>query len=133
MSIEKVLLVDDNQDLRKLVSKTLTATARWQVTTASSGVEALKLLENELFDLVLMDVSMPQMDGITTISKIREQAGLARIPIILITARVQNHEMSEYQKLSIAGVISKPFDPLLLAAQINKLVEQWQGLKLVTD
>lgn len=133
MAIEKVLLVDDNQDLRKLVAKTLTATAKWQVVTAASGVEALTLLESDMPDLILMDVSMPQMDGIVTIGKIRAQEKLTTIPIILITARVQNHEMSEYKKLAIAGVISKPFDPVILSTQIKKLVEQWQTAATQSD
>jgi len=127
MPTAKILLVDDNADLRKLVSKTLTHLAKWQVTTAGSGLEALDLLKTDSPDLILMDVSMPQMDGIATIAEIKKEESWCRIPIILMTARVQQHEMNEYRSLAIAGVISKPFDPMQLPAQIKKLVEQWSA------
>jgi len=120
-----VLLVDDNADLRKLVSKTLTCLGNWQVETAESGLEALQFLENHRPDLILMDVSMPQMDGVATINEINKRQQWRSIPIILITARVQIHEMNQYRHLPIAGVISKPFDPMKLPSQIQRLLEQW--------
>ncbi|MFA6208268.1 MAG: response regulator [Candidatus Obscuribacterales bacterium] len=120
-----VLLVDDNADLRKLVSKTLTSLCNWHVETAGSGLEALSFLEKQKPDLILMDVSMPQMDGLTAIEEIKKRKEWRGIPIILITARVQNHEMNQYRHLAIAGVISKPFDPMKLPNQINRLIEQW--------
>lgn len=120
-----VLLVDDNADLRKLVSKTLTSLCNWQVDTADSGLAALTYLEDHRPDLILMDVSMPQMDGLTTINEIKKREQLRQIPIILITARVQNHEMNQYRHLAIAGIISKPFDPIKLPHQIKRLLEQY--------
>jgi len=120
-----VLLVDDNADLRKLVSKTLTCLCNWQVETADSGLAALQFLENHRPDLILMDVSMPQMDGVSTINEINKRPQWRSIPIILITARVQIHEMNQYRHLPIAGVISKPFDPMKLPSQIQRLLEQW--------
>ncbi|CAN5239253.1 response regulator [soil metagenome] len=120
-----VLLVDDNADLRKLVSKILTALCQWRVDTADSGIEALSYLQEHRPDLILMDVSMPQMDGLTAIGEIKKVKNCRAIPIILITARVQNHEMNQYRSLPIAGVISKPFDPMKLPGQIKKLIEQW--------
>lgn len=125
MNSSKVLLVDDNADLRKLVSKTLTSLSDWQVDTADSGLAALAFLEDHKPDLILMDVSMPQMDGLTTISEIKKREHWRHIPIILITARVQNHEMNQYRHLAIAGVISKPFDPIKLPQQIKRLLEQY--------
>lgn len=125
MNSSKVLLVDDNADLLKLVSKTLTSLSDWQVDTADSGLAALAFLEDHKPDLILMDVSMPQMDGLTTISEIKKREQWRHIPIILITARVQNHEMNQYRHLAIAGVISKPFDPIKLPQQIKRLLEQY--------
>ena len=125
MYSSNVLLVDDNADLRKLVTKTLTSLCKWQVNTADSGLAALSFLEDHIPDLILMDVSMPQMDGLTTISEIKKREQWRHIPIILITARVQNQEMNQYRHLAIAGVISKPFDPIKLPHQINRLLEQY--------
>lgn len=125
MYSSNVLLVDDNADLRKLVTKTLTSLCKWQVNTADSGLAALTFLEDHIPDLILMDVSMPQMDGLTTISEIKKREQWRHIPIILITARVQNQEMNQYRHLAIAGVISKPFDPIKLPHQINRLLEQY--------
>lgn len=120
-----VLLVDDNADLRKLVSKILASLCNWQVDTAESGIEALLYLQEHQPDLILMDVSMPQMDGLTAIGEIKKLKHCRTTPIILITARVQNQEMNQYRTLPIAGVISKPFDPMKLPSQIKKLIEQW--------
>lgn len=125
MYSSNVLLVDDNADLRKLVSKTLTSLCNWRVDTADSGLAALSYLEEHRPDLILMDVSMPQMDGLTTINEIKKREQWRQIPIILITARVQIHEMNQYRHLAIAGVISKPFDPIKLPHQIKRLLEQY--------
>lgn len=125
--IKSVLVVDDNQDLIKMISKALSKLAGWDILTAASGLEAMAILAMKRPDLVLLDVSMPEMTGLEMVERIRRQEDSAqgfpeRLPIILITARVQQHEMIRYQKLAITGVISKPFDPLQLPKQIQTLL-----------
>jgi CheY-like chemotaxis protein len=74
-----------------------------------------------------MDVSMPDMNGLQAIEKIRQDKKLARIPIILITAKVLENEMEQYAKLGLAGVVSKPFDPLVLHKRVEELLSDWRG------
>lgn len=109
-----------------MISKALSKLAGWEIETARSGIEALSILQKRRPDLVLLDVSMPEMDGLQMVERLRleedRQDEHSRLPIILITARVQQHEMLRYQKLAIAGVISKPFDPLQLPKQIQALM-----------
>jgi len=127
MNIDTVLLIDDNAEFKKVVSKALEALTNWQILTGSSGLEALQILSLNEPDVILMDVSMPEMDGLEAIEKIRQNKKLARIPIILITAKVLEDEMQHYSTLGLAGIVSKPFDPLLLHKRVEEIVSDWRN------
>jgi len=127
MNIDTVLLIDDNAEFKKVVSKALEALTNWQVLTGSSGLEALQILSLKKPDVILMDVSMPDMDGLEAIEKIRKDKKLARIPIILVTAKVLEDEMRHYATLGLAGIVSKPFDPLLLHKRVEEIVSDWRS------
>jgi len=73
---------------------------------------------------MLLDVMMPEMDGPTTLSKLREISGLENIPAIFMTARVQPHEIQEYVDMGAVDVIAKPFDPMTLSNQIREIWEK---------
>ena len=120
--MRSVLLVDDESDIRSIVELSLTAVGDWSVTTAASGPEALHQLESEVPDLILLDVMMPGMDGMTTLGKIREHASCAAVPVIFMTAKVQKHEVAQYLQLGAAGVLSKPFDPMQLPHDIDHIL-----------
>lgn len=126
MNISSLLLVDDNADFLKLARKALVSHTDWQIATASSGPEAVsRLLEGELNpNVIVLDVSMPEMDGIETIDRIKQNNRLEDIPIILLTARVQENEMESYKNLPVLGVIAKPFDPLTLHLNIQALLKR---------
>jgi len=124
ITINKVLMVDDDADIRKICHLSLTAVGKWQVVLAESGPEALSKAQEELPDVILLDVMMPGMDGITAFNKLREIPALANTPVILITAKVQQHELEKYMVLGIAGVIMKPFDPMELPNQVLRLLGQ---------
>jgi CheY-like chemotaxis protein len=127
MPIDTVLLIDDNAEFKKVVSKALEALTDWHVLTGSNGHEALTILRHKHPDVILMDVSMPNMDGLQAIEKIRQDKKLAHIPIILITAKVLEDEMEHYAGLGLAGVVSKPFDPLVLHKRVEEMLSDWQG------
>jgi CheY-like chemotaxis protein len=110
--IRKVLVVDEDPDLRRIVELTLRAVASWQVLLAESGEEGLVLAARERPDVILLDVMMPGMDGPTTLARLRAQPRTASVPVIFITAKAQKHETARYLDLGAAGVIQKPFDPL---------------------
>ena len=115
----KILLVDDEDDIREVAQMSLEMTAGWDVVTASSGADALRLAAAERPDAILLDVMMPGMDGPATARALRAADDTARIPIILLTAKVQAADRKRFDDLGVAGVLSKPFDPMELAAQVS--------------
>jgi CheY-like chemotaxis protein len=120
--IEKVLMVDDEPHVRRVAELSLARVGKWSVFLAASGAEALAAAEREHPDLILLDVMMPGMDGPTTLSALQAHAAVATIPVIFMTAKVQEREVERYLGLGAAGVISKPFDPMLLPAQIRRII-----------
>ena len=118
--MRSVLLVDDESDIRSIVELSLTAVGDWTVVTAVSGPEALEQLEREVPDLILLDVMMPGMDGMTTLGKIRARGDCASVPVIFMTAKVQKHEVERYLQLGAVGVLPKPFDPMRLPEDIDR-------------
>ena len=121
--IEKVLLVDDDQNIRIVVQMALEGLTDWKVSLAESGMEALKLARDEKPDLILLDMMMPGMDGSTTYTQLREQKDIDTVPIIFMTAKVQTHEVENHMKLGAAGVIAKPFDPMTLHKEILRILD----------
>lgn len=124
MNITTVLMVDDDPNIRRIAELVLTKVGGLNVTQASSGQEALSLLDTLSPDVILLDVMMPEMDGLTTFSKIR-QTGKESVPIIFMTAKVQHHEVDNYKKIGAAGVISKPFDVKTLSDSVRKIALEW--------
>jgi CheY-like chemotaxis protein len=129
MPIDTILLVDDNLEYKKVISKALQHLTAWRVITGSSGIEALNLLRgnSKRPDVILMDVSMPHMNGLEAIEKIKLDKELAHIPIIIVTAKVLDDEMAHYRKLGVAGIVSKPFDPLNLHKRVEQFFLDWQA------
>ena len=121
-SIRTILLVDDDPDIRTIAELSLSAVGGWTVTSAASRDEALTQLESATPDVILLDVMMPGMNGITVLGKIKEQDTLSSIPVIFLTAKVQNHKVRSYLQLGASGVVAKPFDPLQLPNQIRTIL-----------
>lgn len=122
--IRKVMLVDDEPDVRLVVRLSLERIGRWQVCVASSGLDALRAVEAERPDVILLDVMMPEMDGPATLAQLRENPHAAGIPVIFLTAKSQPHDITRFKELGARGVINKPFDPLQLPAQIQRLLSE---------
>ncbi|MBS1953989.1 MAG: response regulator [Cyanobacteria bacterium SZAS-4] len=123
LKISKILLVDDDPSIRRIAQITLSSVGKFDVKIAKSGSEALSMLLEERPDVVLMDVMMPEMDGPTTLAKLRTMPGFADLPVIFMTARIQKHELERLGILGATGVITKPFDPLYLCSQIQAILD----------
>ncbi|MFO0577115.1 MAG: response regulator [Polyangia bacterium] len=123
-SIRRVLLVDDEPDVRLVARLSLERIGNWKVAVASSGVEALQLLQGELPDVILLDVMMPEMDGPTTLQQLRGQPRTAAIPVIFFTAKSQPQDIARFLGLGARGVITKPVDPLQLPGLIRRLMAE---------
>jgi CheY-like chemotaxis protein len=117
VTIKKLLVIDDEDDLRKLIQTCLEIMGGWQIITASSGNEGLNLAQLNLPDAILLDVMMPDMDGLSTLKKLQSNPMISNIPVILMTAKGRFVE-SNFTELGVKGVIKKPFNPLKIANQV---------------
>ena len=123
VSVRRVLLVDDDDDLRLLTSLTLEQMGHWEVDAACSGAEAVQRAAAGQPDVILLDVMMGDMDGPSTLRKLRSQPNTRDIPIIFLTARAHDpEETSHYLAMGAAGVINKPFDPVALPDRIRHIL-----------
>ena len=123
MSFRKALLIDDDPDIRTIGRLSLAHVGGLEVTLAASGLEGIDLARSVRPDVILLDVMMPELDGPSTLQRLRADPVLASIPIIFMTAKVQPHEVARYEAMGAAGVIAKPFNPMTLAEDIRRLVE----------
>lgn len=122
----KILLVDDEDDIREVAQMSLEMTAGWEVRTAPSGADALRLAAAERPDAILLDVMMPGMDGPATARALKASPETADIPVILLTAKVQAADRRRFDDLGVAGILAKPFDPMALAEEVRGVLG-WVG------
>ena len=118
MSQKHILLVDDEDDIREVAGMCLEAVGGWRVSTASSGSEGIAMALSEQPDAILLDVMMPGIDGPTTFSRLQADSATCEIPVILLTAKTQGADLRHFEELDVAGVLSKPFDPMSLPDQV---------------
>lgn len=118
----RVLIVDDEPHIREVALLSLQAIGGWDVIEASSGVEAIAKAKKERPDAILLDVMMPEMDGPTTVEKLRADAATSSIPVVLLTAKVQASDREHFDGLEVSGVIAKPFDPMSLADEVARVL-----------
>lgn len=116
--MRRILIIDDEDDIREVAALSLESVAGWSVLTASSGAEGIRTAQTEQPDAILMDVMMPAMDGPTTFREMQRSPEIAGIPVVLLTAKVQGVDQRRFAGLGVAGVLFKPFDPLTLADQM---------------
>ncbi|MFC3693490.1 response regulator [Chenggangzhangella methanolivorans] len=115
----RVLYVDDEPDIREIARIALDLDDGMVIETAASGLEAIDKAAAWRPDVILLDVMMPEMDGPTTLAELRARDDTRAIPVVFITARTQTHEVERFRSLGACAVIAKPFDPMLLAAQVR--------------
>ena len=114
----KVLIIDDEDDIREVAALSLESVAGWEVVTANSGSLGLARAVEYQPDAILLDVMMPGMDGPTTFRELRKNPATAKIPVLLLTAKVQSSDQRRFADLGVEAVLFKPFDPLTLSTQI---------------
>jgi two-component system chemotaxis response regulator CheY len=114
-----VLIVDDNADARDICTRILEA-AGYRTATATSGAEALASLEKEVPGLVVLDLSMPEMDGFTAAHMIRKQPRTARLPVLVLTGLSANVEEAA-RRAGGTAFVTKPIDPARLLAAVRRL------------
>lgn len=122
MTARTVLVVDDEEHLRELVTACLEDLAGWVALTAISGEECLQVLRSQSVSAILLDVSMPGMDGVAVYEQIQADPSTQAIPVILLTAKVLPSDRAKFVQMGVAGVISKPIEPATLIAEIAEIL-----------
>ncbi|HTR72071.1 MAG TPA: response regulator [Solirubrobacteraceae bacterium] len=118
----RLLLVDDAPDIRAIAGVSLERVGDWSVVTAASGQEAIDALAHDgPFDAVVLDVMMPGMDGPATLAGLRRR-GLGGAPVVFLTAKTQASERRRLEAMGVAGVIFKPFDPIAMPSELDRIV-----------
>lgn len=125
MASKRVLIIDDEETIQTVVQFGIRLAAGWDVITASSGPIGISTAQAEHPDVILLDVMMPEMDGISTFKILQSQPETEHIPVIFLTAKAQAAERRQFQDLGVSGVITKPFNSLDLPEQIAKIL-YWQ-------
>ncbi|MBF2005441.1 MAG: response regulator [Chlorogloeopsis fritschii C42_A2020_084] len=118
MTTRHILIIDDEYDIRAVAELSLKAVGAWQVSTAASGSEGVTKAVAEQPDVILLDVMMPDMDGIATFKALQAHPATNTIPVILLTAKTQAAEQRRFAELGVRAIITKPFKAMKLPAQI---------------
>ena len=116
-----IMVVDDNPDIITIVTTILEGKG-YQVLSASSGQELLNLLTDRKPDLIILDIMMPEMDGLEVLGRLKAVTETASIPVILLTAKVQYEDVLGGYKLGADYYITKPFTSTQLVNGINLLL-----------
>jgi len=116
-----ILTVDDSTSMRQMVRATLQS-AGYGVVEAADGQEALAFARGNAVDLVISDVNMPLLDGITLVQKLRELPTYRLTPLLLLTTESSQEKKMEGKKAGATGWIVKPFNPTQLLATLNRLL-----------
>ena len=117
----KLLIVEDNVELLMLMNQLLSA--KYHVYTASNGKEALKIIKKEELDIIISDVMMPVMDGLTLTKRVKSDSNYQHLPIILLTAKTQDEDRNEALQIGVDSYVTKPFKMSDLELRINNIVK----------
>lgn len=115
----RILHVDDEPDVRLLVEASLGLDPGLVTQSCASGAEAIAIAAQWRPDLILLDATMPDMDGPATLAQLKHDPQTAGIPVIFLTASYQDSDVDRFKAIGSAGVIGKPFDPRALAASVR--------------
>jgi CheY-like chemotaxis protein len=122
MSALTILVIDDDPDIRRMAALSLSRIGGFKVELASSGEQALEMVAREPPGVILLDVSMPGMDGPATLAALRRLPLVARVPVIFFTATSGPVEAERLRLLGAAGVVDKPFDVGTLHARVRDIL-----------
>lgn len=117
--LNKILYVEDEEDIQMIAQVALEDIGGYTVQICSTGKEAINKAPDFNPDLILLDVMMPDMDGITTLQELRKIGEFSNTPAMFMTAKIQPHEVQQLKELGALDIIAKPFDPMTLSEQIQ--------------
>ena len=120
----RVLLVDDSKLARNHIRKVLSNLGINQITEAVDGQEAIQTLNNQLFDLVVTDYNMPEVNGQELTEFIRNSSSLSHIPVLMVTSEANESHLSNIAQSGVNALCDKPFEPETVRALLFKLLEE---------
>lgn len=123
MTAKRILVIDDEDDIREVAQASLEIMAGLEVILACSSREGLIKAEMEQPDAILLDVMLPDMDGVTVFKQLRVNPATQHIPVIFLTAKVQAFDQLYLKQLGAKAVIAKPFKPQQLASQLLAILD----------
>jgi DNA-binding response OmpR family regulator len=115
---QRILVVEDNRDSAAII-RSMLGSQHFEVEVVSSGVEALKRVKEAQFDLLLLDVMMPELSGLEVLKRLREDAATEHLPVILVTAKTQDDDVLGGYQYGADYYITKPFSRQQLVYGIN--------------
>ena len=119
---KRILVIDDEEDIREVVCLALEEFGGWHTDGAGSGLEGIQKALAGSWDGILLDVSMPDMDGVAVYDQLQANPGTQAIPVILLTAKVLPADRDRFASLGVVGVIAKPFDPVMVWQNVAQLI-----------
>lgn len=116
----RVLVVDDSPLSRKYIRRMLNSLSIQDITEAENGSEATTLISNDLFDLIVTDYNMPEMDGQELVTYIREQSSQSSVPVVMVTSEQDGGRLAAVQKAGVSAIFDKPLE----TSSVRKLITQ---------
>lgn len=124
----EILVVDDSKLMREMVIASLRGLAGASFTQAASGLEAIEKLSLSPFDLVFLDLNMPDLGGVEVVQFIRDQDGMQELPVVIVTTRGDEASRARVLAAGATRFMTKPFDPEQIVAVARALVSEEPGL-----
>jgi CheY-like chemotaxis protein len=120
----KVLLVDDEADIRLIAALSLSEVGDMEVAQADSGSEGIQRAREDRPDVILLDMMMPGLDGPATFQALRSDPATSDIPVVFLTAKAMSSEVDRWKSLGALGILIKPFDPMILPRLLRELLDE---------
>jgi CheY-like chemotaxis protein len=121
MVAQKLLIIEDDEDNRMLIQFVLESETDWKIIAAANGIEGIAKAETERPDAILLDVIMPDLDGLTVCEVLKTNLFTCAIPVIFVTARVEAKMLDRLKSTLAVGIITKPFNINRFPSQITSM------------
>jgi CheY-like chemotaxis protein len=121
------LVVDDDKDIRKIVNLTLTHLGGFRVVAVGSGKEALELVQKRRFEIIILDMCMPHMDGEMTLRALHQLPNVQKVPVVLLTAHPPSRLSKDLEQWGVKRVLEKPFEPMEFNRHIKEILSKEQN------
>jgi DNA-binding response OmpR family regulator len=121
--VKRILIAEDEEIIRMLIVDTLEE-IDYQVDEAADGVEALKLIDQNTYDLLILDYMMPRCTGLEVIEKVRNSPAHSELKILMLSAKSQQHEKEKVLSLGANDFMAKPFSPIKLVEKVKAILHE---------